>query len=176
MEDTTRLNTAVSSTSAIISLLGPVGKTSGEFPFPGYYSALFPMMRQHSVARILAMGTVSIEDVGDKSSLLRGLMVGGVRYGFAAAYRTILRIAAVFQQEAEGLDWTIFRLGMVQGGHDGESWKQDRDDRVFAGPVGEAGWTWKIRRGALAKWLVDRIEDRDTIPGGKMPALSCHKE
>lgn len=174
MEDTERLGEAISKATVVISLLGPVGKPpSGEFPFPGYYSTIFPLMRSHSTKRILAMGTASIDDPNDKSSFIRRALVTGVRYGFSAAYRTILGIAKVFQEEAQDLDWTVFRLGMVQGGHDEESWKKDRDDRVFAGPVGEVGWTWYVRRGALAKWLVDRAEDGDAVTE-HMPAISFH--
>ncbi|KAH7119451.1 NmrA family protein [Dactylonectria estremocensis] len=176
MDDIERLGNAVSKASVVISLLGPNGKVKGgEFPYPGYYSAIFPLMRRHSVKSILALATVSVEDTNDKSSFIRRALVTGVKYGFAAGYRTMVGIGRVFQEEAEALNWTVFRVGMVQGEHDEGSWKKDRDDPIFAGQVGETGWTWYIRRGAMAKWLVDRIEDDDDVVGSRTPALSNRK-
>ncbi|KAM0276582.1 hypothetical protein ACHAQH_006587 [Verticillium albo-atrum] len=175
MDDTERLSSAVSKVNVIISLLGPTGKATGEYPYPGYYTAIMPLMRQHSVKRILALATVSIEDAHDKSSLIRRALATLVKYGFAAAYRTMVNIGRVFQQDAEGLNWTVFRVGMVQGEHDEESWRKNREDPVFPGSVGETGWTWYIKRGALAKWLVDRAEEGDEVLASRMPALSYHK-
>ncbi len=86
----------------------------------------------------------------------------------------MINIGHVFQEEARGLDWTVFRLGVILGGHDDESWKKDREDGpVFAGYVGHTGWNWCMKRVAWARWLVDCAE------GGaesewvcKMPAVS----
>lgn len=176
MEDTEGLSLAISKATVIISLLGPGPKVppSGEHPFADYYSAIFPLMRSHSVKRILAMGTLGIREKDDKSSFMVSLMNVGVRYGVPAAYRAIQNIHHVFKKEADGLDWTIFRLGMVQGGGDENSWEKDRLHGTYAGHVGGSGWTWYIKRGGLAKWLVDQAEAERGV-AEYLPAVSYYQ-
>ena len=63
---------------------------------------------------------------------------------------------------SEGLDWTVYRVPMIPGGSDEESWKKDREEGgVYVGPIGAPGWTVSIRRARLARWLVDCVEDVD---------------
>ncbi|EEY21303.1 conserved hypothetical protein [Verticillium alfalfae VaMs.102] len=137
--NTDKLSLVVSRATVIISPLGPTGKTIEEYPYPGYYSTIIPLVRQHSVKRILVLATVSVEDSDDKSSFVRCALVTGVKYRFAAAYCTNVAIAKVFRETAEGVNWTVFRVGMVQGEHDEGSWRNDRQGVVFAGSVGEPG-------------------------------------
>ncbi|PNH28058.1 hypothetical protein VD0002_g8553 [Verticillium dahliae] len=172
MDDAEKLSLVVSRAAVIISLLGPSGRTTGEYPYPGYYSTIIPLVRQHSVKRILVLATVSVEDSDDKSSFVRRALVTGVKYGFAAAYRTNVAIANVFRETAEGVNWIVFRVGMVHGEHDKESWRNDRQGAVFAGSVGEPGWTWNIKRGALARWLIDRAEVPNETLASRTPAVS----
>jgi hypothetical protein len=175
MEDTQRLGTAIAKATVIISLLGPGPKVpaSGEFPFAAYYSAMFPLMCSSSSAkRILVMGTAAIHEKDDRGSFVASLMTSVVRFAFPAGYRTILDIHQAFQKKAQGLDWTILRLSMVQGGGDALSWEKDRQDATFAGSLGVKGWTYYIKRGGLAKWLVDQAEQDGSGAPGSVPAVS----
>jgi hypothetical protein len=118
------------------------------------------------------MGTAVIYGTEDRFSFIVSLISAVVRFTLPAAHRTILGIHQVFQKEANGLDWTIFRLSIVRGDSDEASWKRDRQDATFAGPIGTTGWTWYIRRGGLAKWLVDQAEEGISEALGRIPAVS----
>ncbi|KAM7212120.1 hypothetical protein V8F06_012483 [Rhypophila decipiens] len=176
--DTDALSTALSlHPSAIISLLGP-NSLSGIDPelYSNFYRSLFPLMRTHGIRRIFAMGTLSISDEADSFSLARSAMVAVVRTIANSAYRTVINISQVFAKEAgERIDWTVFRIAMIPGESDEASWKGDREDgEVFEGYVGEKGWSLSQKRGALARWLVDAVEDEKLKEKwiGKMPFVS----
>ncbi|KAK0643859.1 hypothetical protein B0T16DRAFT_392320 [Cercophora newfieldiana] len=175
ISDIDALSTAISRSTAIISLLGP-NTFSGFKPalYPDFYRSIFPLMRTHGVRRIFAMGTLSIPDPKDAFSLARLALVGLVRVVAGAAYRSIIGVGEVFAKEAgEDVDWTVFRIAGIPGGSDEASWKADREDgEVFEGYAGEKGWTLSQRRGALARWLVDAVEDGKEKWIGKMPLVS----
>ncbi|KAK7417263.1 hypothetical protein QQX98_004697 [Neonectria punicea] len=83
----------------------------------------------------------------------------------------MLNLAAAFDNEAQGLDWTVFRIAQIPGESDEKSWKMDRAaDGVYAGPVGGKGWNSSLKRAALAKWIVDNTASEKWL--SKMPALS----
>jgi hypothetical protein len=176
MDDLAALSAAVAQSSIIISLLGPQINSSSISPsqFADYYkSCVFPLMRQHGVRGIMAMGTLSIVRSEDRWSFLRILIVLFVRLFHNNVYRNILNIAEVFEKEAHGLDWTIYRIAGIPGGSDEASWQRDREDgQTFMGWVGEKGWSISQKRGALARWLVDAAESRAAEWVGKMPAVS----
>lgn len=84
------------------------------------------------------------------------------------AYRQVIGIMEFFQKEAQDLDWTIFRLGILGDGKmllktGTDSNKKADIYRPCIGPLGEitAGYvgdgktTKGISRAELAKWLVD---------------------
>lgn len=130
-------------------------------------------MRTHNVKRIFAMGTVSIPVPEDKFSIQRLLILGLVRTLAESAYRVILAVGELFAKEAEGLDWTVYRIAGIPGNSDEETWKKDREDgETFEGYVGEPGWSASQRRGRLARWLVDAVEDGKPKWISKMPAIS----
>ncbi|KAJ4128771.1 hypothetical protein NW765_013162 [Fusarium oxysporum] len=157
LSDLQGLSAAVARSSAIISLLGP---TSLRVPDPtlyaSFYAALLPIMAQHNVRRILAMGTVSASLPQDRFSFLRCILVTFLRLAGPSAYQSILSITQMFESDAhKDVDWTIFRLFIVTGGSDAATWRALREQEdVFAGYVGEPGWTTSISRAALASWLV----------------------
>ncbi|KAK1836104.1 hypothetical protein QBC39DRAFT_378225 [Podospora conica] len=178
LTDLAALSTAVSQSHAVLSLLGPSVQSPPADPtvFADFYRHLLAAMRAHGVRRILAMGTVSISDPMDSWSVLRAGMVGAVRMVAGGAYRSILGIGGVFSGEeavAEGVDWTVFRIGGIFGEEGEEAWRADREDgETYAGPVGGEGWTWWQKRAALGRWLVDQIEGGGEEWVGKMPAVS----
>jgi hypothetical protein len=52
MEDTASLSEVIARAYIVVSLLGP-NNMRGPMPYPGYYSSLFPLMRDYNVKRIL---------------------------------------------------------------------------------------------------------------------------
>lgn len=173
MDDTASLSAAIARSSMILSLLGPNNiRAPAPMPYPGYYSTIFPLMRQHGTKRIMAMCTISATVPGDRFNLLRFLLVLVVRLLVPAAYRAMLDIVKVFRDEATDLDWTIFRLAMIPGGDDEASWKKDREDSTAAGYIGDKSWKYWTRRGGLATWLVDCAEGGQEEWIHKLPAVS----
>ncbi|KAH7230755.1 hypothetical protein B0J15DRAFT_530677 [Fusarium solani] len=176
LDDAEALSTAVSKSYVVVSLLGPNISSWKQDPSllaDFYRHSLFPSMRQHSVKRVYAMGTLSIVRPEDSRSLLRYGIVTFVRLVAGGAYRTIINISQAFEEDAKDLDWTIFRIAGIPGEYDHESWKRDREDgKAFVGWVAETGWTMSQKRGALARWLVDAVEGGLTDWIGKMPAVS----
>ncbi|KAH8661958.1 hypothetical protein BX600DRAFT_498572 [Xylariales sp. PMI_506] len=172
--ETESLSTVISRSYLIISLLGPNDFFAPKpYPYPGYYTAIFPLMREHGVKRIMAMSTVSADEPGDRFHLVAFLLVLLVRIMVPAAYRAVRDIVRVFKEEAgDDLDWTVFRLGAIPGAADEESWRAHRGDITYAGALGGEGWKVWLRRSALARWLVDMADGGQDQWIHKVPAVS----
>ncbi len=171
------LSSAVSKSHSIISLLGPDLNRDGALDpttFATFFSAtLFPLMREHGVRRILAMGTLSIKLPEDRWTLFQSFAILFMRTLHGNLYKTIHNIRDAFEQEGKDLDWTMFRIAAIPGESDEESWKKDREDgELFEGMIGEAGWTGTTKRGLLARWLVNELEREDGKWLRKLPAVS----
>jgi nucleoside-diphosphate-sugar epimerase len=174
-DDLPTLSAAMARTKVVISLLGPnIIQMSNPTLFADIYKTfVFPLMREHGVRRIFAMGTPSITRPEDSWTLFTAVVIPIVRIFAHSAYANVRAIGDAFEQHADGLDWTVFRIAAIPGNHDEESWRTDREDAdVFVGWVGEKGWTPSQKRGALARWLVDAAEGGADDWVGKMPAVS----
>lgn len=176
LDELDKLGDAVAQSSTIVSMLGPqLGKTPDPLVFATFYTNLFPLMRARRTPppRILAMSTMSVVDAAlDAASLVRALIVALIRL-VPGAYRAVTAIADAFVEHAAGLEWTVYRIGSIPGGADEESWRKDREDgQAYAGGVGKDGWLPWQKRGALARWIVDQVENGQEGWVGKMPAVS----
>jgi hypothetical protein len=162
--------------SAVISLLGPDINNTKIDPelYPKLYNQnVLPAMRAHSVKRIFVMGTVSIKHQDDIWTIFQPMVLVFMKLFASAIYQNMTRLADLFQNTAEDLDWTIFRIAQIPGESDEISWKADRETgEVFVGNVGQTGWTSSIKRAALARWLVDTYESGSSDWVHKMPAVS----
>ncbi|PKS11136.1 hypothetical protein jhhlp_002897 [Lomentospora prolificans] len=169
-----KLSDVVSQSSVIVSLLGP-NKILGLDPamYTGFYERLFPIMKQQNVKRIFAMSTISVFRPEDHFSLIRLLLVSLVFIVVNRGWQTARGIARSFEEYGDGIDWTVYRVAGIPGGSDEKSWKEDREDgEAYEGPIGANGWKSVQRRGALARWLVDAVEDGKSQWIGKLPAVS----
>ncbi|KAL4932365.1 NAD(P)-dependent oxidoreductase [Aspergillus undulatus] len=175
MDDLDSLSAAMAQARLVISLLGP--SLTHKIPttlFADIYKlSVFPLMREHGVRRIFAMGTPSIPRPEDSWTFISCVGVPLLRIFVNYAYQNVRNIGDAFEHHAEGLDWTVYRISMIPGNHDEDSWRADREDgEVFVGWVGESGWTMSQKRGALARWLVDAAEGGAEEWVEKMPAVS----
>ncbi|KAL4976082.1 hypothetical protein BDW66DRAFT_151427 [Aspergillus desertorum] len=175
-EDLPTLSAAVARTKLVISLLGPdiTTRMSNHALYADIYETfVFPLMREHGVRRIFAMGTPSISRPEDHWTLFTSVVIPGIRIFARSAYENVIAIGEAFEHHADGLDWTVFRIAAIPGKHDEKSWRRDREDgEVFVGWVGEKGWTTSQSRGSLARWLVDAAEGGADEWIGRMPAVS----
>lgn len=176
MTDMETLSVAVAKCHSVISFLGPARlKVNSNAEFAGHYSGLFQLMRQHGVRRIFAMGTISIVQPGDHFSFMRHFIVLMVRLLAPGAYRNIMAIQKLFEDENEtrDIDWTVYRLGLILGDTEEKTWKTTREDaEMYVGPIGGPGWQAWQQRGALVRWLVDAAESGAPELIHTMPAVS----
>lgn len=141
-------------------------------PVAAWYSNIMNLMREHGVKRILAPCAGAANQEGDSFHLVAWLMVLIARVVFPELYSTARSIEKVFVEEGSGVEWTVYRVGHLEGGGDEESWKIGREDEINVGSVGDKQWGIGTGRGALARWLVDCVEGEQDKWVGKMPAVS----
>ncbi|KAM7188639.1 NAD(P)-binding protein, partial [Rhypophila sp. PSN 637] len=166
-DDLGPLESAVSQSRMIISLLGPqLNDAPNPSPLPGFYSdVLFPLMKKHSVKRIIATCTVSVVDKDDSFLFGRWLLAREIQFFFRGSWDFDQRVAGVFDQldlsigdggkgKENEIEWTLVRLCGIPGGASEEEWKADREagKGVYVGPVvsGKDKWSMALKRGRLA--------------------------
>lgn len=177
LTDTDALSTAVSKSRLILSLLGPDIKVAiPPTVFADFYRTLFPLMREHGVRRIFAISTMSLSVPGDSFSFMRALALPLLRLTAPSAYSNVIAVGDAFRDEdaTRDIDFTLFRVAMIPGESDAESWERDREEagKVYVGPLGASGWTISQKRAALTRWLADVAESGAPELIGKMPAVS----
>jgi hypothetical protein len=149
------LGSAVQGQGAILSALGPNGPGNKTWNdtyhgvFPSFYSLLLRVMREYGVQRVLAMTTISVYDERDRRSVVRAVLTGAVWAIGMPVYREFVEIAKTFQTEGQGLDWTVYRIGVITDAEGVHS---------KAGFVGEKGSGLQISRNAMAAWLLEQVE------------------
>jgi hypothetical protein len=168
------LSGAVSRCRGIISLLGPGPSRQPRNTFADCYRTITPLMKQHGVRRLIALGTTAIYQRDDQTSAVRYLMAGFIRIAVNAAYQNIMAIQEYFEAlDDASIEWTVYRLGMLSGTGEPAVWSENRNKgEVYAGPVGAPGYTSAINRSILAKWLVDTCLESTAKWTHKMPAVS----
>jgi hypothetical protein len=139
--------------------------------FANAYKCIFAAMRSHGVSRILALGTISIHDPkNDCFALPSALSVFAVRTVARSPWKAIVNVGTVFAQDADGLQWTLYRVGGLADGAEGE---------MVVTNVGGKGYTPAVRRADVARWLVTQCDEYDKDGKevkfvGEMPLL-CSK-
>ncbi|KAH6885191.1 hypothetical protein B0T10DRAFT_608413 [Thelonectria olida] len=167
------LSEAMAETSVVLSLLGPNiadKKIEPDVFATQYLGSVFPLMRKFGVRRIIAMGTISISRPEDRWTMFQTMVSVFMRLFASAIYKNMQNLAIAFEKNAIDLDWTVFRIAQIPGEADEASWKADRGEETYVGPVGEKGWSSSIKRAALTKWMVDNMESEACF--SKMPSLS----
>jgi hypothetical protein len=155
----------------IVSLLGPP-EMRNHPPCAAWYLNILNLMREHNVRRVWAPCAGSGQLPGDSFHPLSALLTLFARAVFPELYTTARSIENVFQEHGEGLEWTVFRVGRLQGNGNETSWKRDRGQEMYAGGVGSKEWKTVTSRAGLARWLVDCFESGQDEWICKMPAVS----
>jgi hypothetical protein len=184
MESIADLSRAIGNSTTVISLLGPstsdISQAFRPFavpPYASYYATITALMKQHGVRRIFAMSTISYPDPSgqDRFNLVCALLVWGIYLFVHSAYTAVTDIARSFKDlgSDSGVDWTVFRLAGLPGKSDESSWRRDREDNwpIVGTYVGSELWRPWLKRGALARWLVDCAISSASELAGKFPAL-----
>jgi hypothetical protein len=112
-------------------------------------------------------------DPNDKWTFFVNVLIQGLFSRLVpGAYQCMQNVARVFKGEADGLEWTLFRIASIPGKADADSWKKGREHSTYVGYVGDKDWTYWTNRSGLARWLVDMVEQGQGDWIGKVPAVS----
>lgn len=119
-------------------------------------------MREYGIRRILAMSTFSLYDPKDKM-ISRAAVVWLVWLIARGAWREFVELGDTFHTEGQGIDWTLYRVGVITDAPETET---------RAGFVGEEGFRLVISRKDMATWLVEQAATRPAQWVGQTPAIS----
>jgi len=161
LTDADALSKALEGVDAVLSALGP-----GEFhpsgtPLAKAHLSLISQMRKQGVRRLICLGTASIRDPDDKSSIIFSILINGVSLLAKNAYRDIVGIGEAVRGEGKDLDWTIVRVPLLNN-------KENRE--VIAGYVGDGKIGTTLSRKGFAKFVIEEVENREWVH--KAPMIS----
>jgi hypothetical protein len=160
LQNSEAIERAVAGQNAVISLLGPTGKTSG-MPVSDGMKLIVTAMQKQGVSRLIATATPSAADPADRFSLsfrLAALMVQALA---GTAYQDIVRTAEIIRSSP--LLWTLVRLPMLSD--------KVSPKTVAAGYIGDpCVKLFSLSRQALAQFLLAQLTDETWIR--KAPAVS----
>jgi nucleoside-diphosphate-sugar epimerase len=160
LSDATRIEEAVAGAEAVISLLGPSGRTAGT-PVTDGTRSIVAAMERRGVRRLIATATPSDTDPDDGSSWSFSLAVWLIRVLVGSAYEEIVGTARVVRESS--LDWTLVRLPMLTD--------KPAPAGAVAGYVGDARIRlFSLSRAAMADFLVSQLADSTWIR--KAPVVS----
>ena len=167
LSDHAAISQALDNADAVLSALGPSlnvrtavnGLTQHDTPLANGYKTILQVMKDKGIKRLIALGTISMEDEDDGHSLVAWSMVSAVWVFLHSAWKDVVEIGKVIQA-SEGIDWTIARVAKLTN--------EKRGD-VRAGYVGKDKSGIFVARKDLATWFLDELEQSNWIK--KMPIV-----
>jgi len=159
LADAALIESAVSGSKAVISVLGPRGGSKGRSVTQGMKNIIASMKKQ-GVSRLVVSSTLSAKDPNDRSDFKTRTMVGIVKLTMRDAYEDIVSAAELVRNS--DLDWTIVRLSILN--NDAKSGK------VRAGYVDKGEVGTSISRADVADFMLKQVEDTKYLR--RAPAIS----
>lgn len=150
LTDTDAIAAAVAGRDAVVSLLGPSGKSTG-MPYSSGMREIIRTMERAGVRRLIATATPSAADPKDRFNLSFRLAIGMIKRFAGTAYDDLAAMGQVIRQS--DLDWTIVRL----------PWLTSRPNNrpAVAGYVGDPGIKlFFLSRERLAEFVVGQLTDQ----------------
>lgn len=157
LDDESALSTVMENVDAVLSALGPklsYGTYPSGDPLARAYSLIIKVMLAHSVKRLIALGTPSITDPHDKSSLKWTLIVGGIKTLEPRVYSDIVGIGNVIRTEGDALDWTIVRVPFLTN---------SSSRNVVAGYVGDGKTGTTLSRAGFAGFVLQELAKNEWV-------------
>lgn len=147
--------------NAVISVLGPKGKSTPDLPLAQGMKHIVSGMKLHHVKRLIATATPSASDPHDQYQFGFSVAVWMVKNLMRSTYDEIVSIAQIIRNS--GLDWTLVRLPMLTD--------KPQKNPVTAGYIGHGtiNLFW-LNRSDLADFIVKQLDDHTFIH--KAPAVS----
>ncbi|EFR00172.1 hypothetical protein MGYG_03177 [Nannizzia gypsea CBS 118893] len=165
LSDEPSLSAAIKGQDAILSCIGPKS-IFGDYgrQFSDGYRLILKLMHQYGVTRILAMSTISAYDARDKFGFMRTAAYWTVHTLGRRSQKEILAIGEVFKEDGEGLDWTLYRVGVL-----GNSKEDGHVART--GWIGDGKTTVYLERRDWANWMIQEVEREQPKWVREMPVI-----
>jgi putative NADH-flavin reductase len=148
LKDREGIERAVNGADAVISVLGPRGRSKGK-PITVCTQNIIAAMKKQGVHRLIISSTASAEDPKDKPELRLRVMIGIVKLFIHAAYEDIVSTAEAVRKS--DLDWTIVRLSLLNNG--------PKSGKVKVGYMGRGEVGTRISRADIADFMLKQVND-----------------
>ena len=149
LQDLPAIRRAVEGAEAVISLLGPTGRTKGR-PVSEGMANIIAAMHEKGVKRLVATATPSAPDPKDSFDFSFRLAVKMVKLTMGDAYADIVGTAAVIRES--GLNWTIVRLPLLSN--------KPKSGTVKTGYPGDGKIKLSlVSRGDVAEFLLAQVHE-----------------
>ena len=159
LSDRALIEEAIQGSDAVLSALGPRGRSKGEEIAQGTLN-IVESMKKSGVRRLIITSTLSAKDPNDRPDFRTKAMVSLVKFAMHGAYEDIVRSAEIVR--ASDLDWTIVRLAMLNN--------KPRKGHVRMGYVGRGEVGAGISRADVADFMLKQISDLSYLR--QAPAIS----
>ncbi|KAL6233053.1 hypothetical protein BDW75DRAFT_246814 [Aspergillus navahoensis] len=163
LEDVAKLRRIMTGTTVIVSVLGPSGTSIKNTPFPSFYRRIFELMREENVKRIIALSTFSVAHPRDRFSFVCRSLVGMLWLFGNSAWKNLIAVGQTFDEHADGLEWTLFRVGFL---------KNDGPGKIVQGYVGDGTLGMGVNRVDVARWVVEQAGREKAQNVGDKPGIS----
>ena len=153
LADNTKIENAIKGADAVISLLGPAGKSKG-LVLSNAIKKIIQSMEKNGVKRLIATATPSFRDKEDKFQFGFALGAFMVKALLGDTYNDIVEIGKSISKS--NLDWTIVRLPMLSN--------NNKRSKLHIGYVGDGKTKmFSLTRENLSYFLLEQLEDRKYI-------------
>lgn len=152
LDDDEAIDQAIAGSDAVISLLGPRGRSPDQ-PIAEGTIRIVESMKRHGVRRLVATATLSARDSRDRGSARFALMGFVSRVISGGAHDLV--IETVEAVRASDLDWTVLRLPMLTSG--------EGTGRVRAGYLGQKKLGNSLNREDLVEFILDLVVEHEFI-------------
>ncbi|MGP8125562.1 MAG: NAD(P)-dependent oxidoreductase [Nitrososphaerales archaeon] len=148
LSDQASIERAIQGTEAVLSALGPHGRSRNK-PITQGMQNIIAAMKKQGVRRLIVTSTLSAKDPNDRPDLRARAMVGLVKIAMSGAYEDIVGVAEVVR--ASDLDWTIVRLALLNN--------KPKTGKVKIGYVGSGEVGTRISRADIADFMLKQMND-----------------
>ena len=159
LNDQASVEKAITGAHAVVSVLGPHGRSRAK-PLTIGMKNIIAAMKNQGIHRLIITSTVSVKDSNDRPDFRFRLLVSIVKLLIRPAYEEILSVADVVRNS--DLDWTLVRLSLLRNGH--------ATGKIKVGYLGGGNVRIGITREDMVAFMLRQVED--TMYVRRSPASS----
>jgi putative NADH-flavin reductase len=152
LSDEAMIEHTVTGVDAVISVMGPSGKSEGT-PITQGMRYIIAAMQKHGIRRLIALSTASSKDPNDKLGIKIRTMIAVVKTTSPDAYADIVSWSEVIR--ASNLDWTLARVLLLND--------KQKTGNVRTGYPGRNELGTQVSRADLADFMLKQVTDTKYI-------------